>query len=147
MMSSKEKVRFEIIQPNPKIISGNELVMKMKISLNESLTGFTRSITTLDKREIAITAVPGEFVQHEGQSRLLCQQGYLFFLGVKVAAGEGMPIYRNPFEKGNLVITFEVEYPAAEWFSIAENREALAKLLPPKQDQGIQFLKPDWVGL
>ena len=40
--------------------------MKMKISLNESLTGFTRSITTLDKREIAITAVPGEFVQHEG---------------------------------------------------------------------------------
>jgi len=99
---------------------GNELVMKMKISLNESLTGFTRSITTLDKREIAITAVPGEFVQHEG---------------VKVAAGEGMPIYRNPFEKGNLVITFEVEYPAAEWFSIAENREALAKLLPPKQDQ------------
>jgi len=99
---------------------GNELVMKMKISLNESLTGFTRSITTLDKREIAITAVPGEFVQHEG---------------VKVAAGEGMPIYRNPFEKGNLVITFEVEYPAAEWFSIAENREALAKLLPPKQEQ------------
>ena len=68
--------------------------------------------------------------------RLLGQRGYLC-LGVKVAAGEGMPIYRNPFEKGNLVITFEVEYPAAEWFSIAENREALAKLLPPKQDQGI----------
>ena len=66
MMSSKEKVRFEIIKSNPEIISGNELVMKMKISLNESLTGFTRSITTLDKREIAITAVPGEFVQHEG---------------------------------------------------------------------------------
>lgn len=51
-----------------------------------------------------------------------------------------MPIYRNPFEKGNLVITFEVEYPAAEWFSIAENREALAKLLPPKQDQGKVFV-------
>ena len=126
MMSSKEKVRFEIIKSNPKIISGNELVMKMKISLNESLTGFTRSITTLDKREIAITAVPGELVKDSG-----------LLLGVKVAAGEGMPIYRNPFEKGNLVITFEVEYPAAEWFSIAENREALAKLLPPKQDQGI----------
>ena len=55
-----------------------------------------------------------------------------------------MPIYRNPFEKGNLVITFEVEYPTAEWFSIAENRDALAKLLPPKQDQGktrLQLLK------
>ena len=66
MMSSKEKVRFDIRKPNSNFISGNELVMKMKISLNESLTGFTRSITTLDKREIAITAVPGEFVQHEG---------------------------------------------------------------------------------
>ena len=50
-----------------------------------------------------------------------------------------MPIYRNPFEKGNLVITFEVEYPTAEWFSIAENRDALAKLLPPKQDQGKSY--------
>ena len=115
--------------------------MKMKISLNESLTGFTRSITTLDKREIAITAVPGEFVQHEGLFKnidwiIFGQCNNIIILGVKVAAGEGMPIYRNPFEKGNLVITFEVEYPAAEWFSIAENRDALAKLLPPKQDQG-----------
>ena len=38
----------------------------MKNSLNEALTGFTRSVKTLDKRDIAITAVPGEFVQHEG---------------------------------------------------------------------------------
>ena len=58
------------------------------------------------------------------------------YLGVKVAAGEGMPIYRNPFEKGNLIVQFEVEYPPAEWFSIQENRDAIAKLLPPKQDQG-----------
>jgi DnaJ-class molecular chaperone len=99
---------------------GNELFIKMKISLNESLTGFTRSIKTLDKRDIAITAVPGEFVQHEG---------------IKVATGEGMPIYRNPFEKGNLVIQFEVEYPNAEWFSNAANRDSLAKILPPKADQ------------
>ena len=40
--------------------------MKMKISLSESLTGFSRSVKTLDGRDIAITAVPGEFVQHEG---------------------------------------------------------------------------------
>ena len=52
-----------------------------------------------------------------------------------------MPTYRNPFEKGNLVITFEVEYPTAEWFSIAENRDALARLLPPKQDQGKAHLQ------
>jgi len=99
---------------------GNELLMKMKISLSESLTGFSRSVKTLDNRSIAITAVPGEFVQHEG---------------VKVATGEGMPIYRNPFEKGNLIVQFEVEYPSPEWFSIGENRAALEQLLPAKVDQ------------
>ena len=50
--------------------------------------------------------------------------------------GEGMPIYRNPFEKGNLIVQFEVEYPSPEWFSIQENRDAIEKLLPPKQEQG-----------
>lgn len=47
---------------------GNELFMKMSIGLNEALTGFTRPITTLDKRTIAITSLPGEFVQHEGKA-------------------------------------------------------------------------------
>jgi len=99
---------------------GNELLMKMKISLSEALTGFSRKVKTLDNREIAITMTPGGFVQHEG---------------VKVAMGEGMPIYRNPFEKGNLIVQFEVEYPSPEWFSIQENRDAIEKLLPPKQEQ------------
>jgi len=40
--------------------------MKMKIGLNEALTGFTREVTTLDNRKICITQLPGEFVQHEG---------------------------------------------------------------------------------
>ena len=56
--------------------------------------------------------------------------------GVKVAAGEGMPIYRNPFEKGNLIVQFEVEYPAPEWFSLQENRDSIEKLLPAKTEQG-----------
>lgn len=99
---------------------GNELLMKMKISLSEALTGFSRKVKTLDNRDIAITLTPGGFVQHEG---------------VKVAAGEGMPIYRNPFEKGNLIVQFEVEYPAPEWFSLQENRDSIEKLLPAKTEQ------------
>ena len=54
-----------------------------------------------------------------------------------MAAGEGMPIYRNPFEKGNLIVQFEVEYPKPEWFSVQENRDKLEALLPPKQEQGM----------
>ena len=29
----------------------------------------------------------------------------------KCVVGEGMPIYRNPFEKGNLFIKFEITFP------------------------------------
>ena len=43
--------------------------MKMKIGLNEALTGFTREVTTLDNRKICITQLPGEFVQHEGNQK------------------------------------------------------------------------------
>lgn len=103
---------------------GNDLVMKMKISLSEALTGFTRKIKTLDNREIALTSLPGEFVQHEG---------------IKVAQGEGMPIHRNPFEKGNLIIQFSVEYPSKEWFTEneCENVTKMAAILPEKTEQAI----------
>ena len=40
---------------------GNDLIMKMDISVSEALTGFKRVISTLDKREILITSKPGTF--------------------------------------------------------------------------------------
>lgn len=103
---------------------GNDLVMKMKISLSEALTGFTRKVTTLDNREIALTSLPGEFVQHEG---------------IKVAQGEGMPIHKNPFEKGNLIIQFSVEYPSKDWFTenSCANVAKMAEILPEKTEQAI----------
>lgn len=103
---------------------GNDLVMKMKITLSEALTGFTRKVKTLDNRDVAITSIPGDFVIHEG---------------IKVAQGEGMPIYRNPFEKGNLIIKFSVEYPSKDWFTDNQcaNVTKLASILPEKQEQAI----------
>ena len=40
--------------------------MQMKISLSEALTGFSRTVTTLDGSKIAVTQIPGDFVKHEG---------------------------------------------------------------------------------
>lgn len=31
--------------------------------------------------------------------------------------GEGMPQYRNPFEKGDLYIKFEVQFPENNWIN------------------------------
>ena len=111
--------------------------MKMKIGLNEALTGFTREVTTLDNRKICITQLPGEFVQHEGNRKSTKIRPNEPVLGLKVADGEGMPVHRDPFQKGALVIQFEVEYPSKEWFTNPENVGALSALLPAKEDQGL----------
>jgi len=36
---------------------------------------------------------------------------------VRVVRGEGMPQYRNPFEKGDLYIKFDVQFPSNNWIS------------------------------
>lgn len=36
---------------------------------------------------------------------------------MRVVRGEGMPQYRNPFEKGDLYIKFEVRFPDNGWLS------------------------------
>ncbi len=36
---------------------------------------------------------------------------------LKVIPGEGMPQYKNPFEKGNLIIQFVVHFPVPNFLS------------------------------
>lgn len=36
---------------------------------------------------------------------------------VRMVKGEGMPQYRNPFEKGDLYIKFDVQFPENDWIS------------------------------
>merc|ERR1711872_126455 len=87
--------------------NGSDLVMKMDISLTEALTGMKKTIKTLDDRTLVIQTWAGD---------------------VKQVQGEGMPYYRNPFEKGRLLIQFNVVFPANLEPSMAE---ALSKILPP----------------
>lgn len=42
-----------------------DLVMKMDITLNEALTGFKKSIKTLDNRQIIISSLPGWFCSNQ----------------------------------------------------------------------------------
>lgn len=98
----------------------HDLFVTMHVGLNEALTGFSRKLTLLDGREIAVSLISGEFVQHEG---------------LKVILGEGMPFPKDPLRKGNLVIKFVVEMPPQEFFLDPKNLLILSKILPQKQGQ------------
>lgn len=93
-----------------------DLLMKMEISLTEALCGFQKVIKTLDNRQLVLTSLPGEVIKPGD---------------LKCILNEGMPVYRNPLEKGRLVIQFEVKFPARNEIR-PENIARLEHLLPPR---------------
>lgn len=101
--------------------SGQDLILRMELQLVESLCGFQRTITTLDQRELVITSIPGEVVKH-GEIRCILN--------------EGMPRYKNPFEKGRLIVQFTVNFPDSG-FVPPQNIATLESLLPPRPQVAI----------
>lgn len=94
---------------------GNDLHMTMHLDLVESLCGFKKLITTLDRRQLWISSPRGKVIQSND---------------LKYLPGEGMPKYTNPNEKGKLIIQFEVNLPS----SIGSYHvPSLEKCLPPRQ--------------
>merc|ERR1719234_1716445 len=96
--------------------NGQDLIMKMDVSLTEALTGLKKAVKTLDERTLVIQTVRGEVIKSGDLKRV---------------RGEGMPQYRNPFEKGRLIIQFNVVFPPALEPSVAEK---LASILPPADE-------------
>lgn len=94
--------------------SKQDLVMTMPLQLVESLCGFQKVIKTLDNRDLVVTNLPGEVVKHDS---------------FKCILGEGMPQYKNPFEKGRLIIQFQIIFPDKIPQTIVADLE---KCLPPR---------------
>ncbi|KAJ1394030.1 HSP40/DnaJ peptide-binding [Sesbania bispinosa] len=76
---------------------GNDLVMTQKISLAEGevLTGYTFQLTTLDGRGLTIAINNVIDPNYE-----------------EVITGEGMPISKDPSQRGNLRIKFNINFPS-----------------------------------
>lgn len=74
---------------------GHDLVVNLKISLVEALTGKTFHITTLDGRDLPI------------EVKDIVKSGYMM-----VVPNEGMPLIREPGNKGDLYIKFDVVHPS-----------------------------------
>eukprot|EP00759_Apiculatamorpha_spiralis_P003351 PhF_6_TR11579/c0_g1_i1/m.18712 len=87
-----------------------DLAMKMKLTLEESLLGFSKSFRHLDGREVEVIR---EKVTYHGEKMTM--------------KGEGMPVHNVPSETGNLIITFEVEFPKRPLS--AEQKQKLRDLL------------------
>ncbi|RWS26306.1 DnaJ-like protein subfamily A member 2 [Leptotrombidium deliense] len=92
---------------------GNDLYASLDISLTQALCGFAIPLKHLDGRELILRCKPGDVIVPNS---------------LKVVKGEGMPMYRNPFEKGNLYIKFNVVFPE-QYFTSNEKLAILKKLL------------------
>jgi DnaJ family protein A protein 1 len=91
---------------------GKDLATKMDITLAEALCGMKKVLKTLDDRRIVISTKPGEVVKHGD---------------IKMVEGEGFPTHRDPFNKGRLIVIFNVVFPD----SLTEaNAKKLAAFLP-----------------
>ncbi|KAJ3126420.1 hypothetical protein HK098_007553 [Nowakowskiella sp. JEL0407] len=87
---------FKIVQTPHEYFTrkGDDIIYKKKIGLVEALTGSIQKIVCMDGR---ILNIPVNEVVSEGYE--------------KVVIGEGMPILGAEGKKGNLVISFSVEFP------------------------------------
>ncbi|CAN0924137.1 DnaJ homolog subfamily B member 4 [Linum grandiflorum] len=74
---------------------GNDLVVHQKVSLLEALTGKTVELTTLDGRYLTIPVTDVIKPGHE-----------------VVISNEGMPVSKEPNNRGNLRIKFDVKFPS-----------------------------------
>uniref|UniRef100_A0A7S1WB97 J domain-containing protein n=1 Tax=Alexandrium catenella TaxID=2925 RepID=A0A7S1WB97_ALECA len=89
---------------------GSNLLHHARIPLVDALTGFKIDVPTLDNRILRVNV------------RDVVTPSY-----TKIVQGEGMPSSKTPGTKGDLIITFDVQYPR----SIDESaKEQLKSLLP-----------------
>eukprot|EP01053_Blabericola_migrator_P003511 Blabericola_migrator_1__3510@NODE_2040_length_3379_cov_208_454710_g1295_i0_p2_GENE_NODE_2040_length_3379_cov_208_454710_g1295_i0NODE_2040_length_3379_cov_208_454710_g1295_i0_p2_ORF_typecomplete_len338_score65_86DnaJ_C/PF01556_18/3_4e03DnaJ_C/PF01556_18/1_7e50DnaJ/PF00226_31/3_9e25_NODE_2040_length_3379_cov_208_454710_g1295_i022833296 len=96
---------------HPKFVrQGNHLVHRVYISLKEALLGTKIQVDTLDGRRLNLD-VPGVV---NPKTR-------------KVLSNEGMPISKAPGSKGDLIIEFDIQFPAG----LAESQRALVRQLFP----------------
>ncbi|XP_034406855.1 dnaJ homolog subfamily B member 13-like [Cyclopterus lumpus] len=72
----------------------NDLIYKAQVTLQMALTGFSVDVQTLDGKLISI---PVNDIVHPSYH--------------KVVTGEGMPLSQDPDQRGNLIITFDIQFP------------------------------------
>eukprot|EP00121_Abeoforma_whisleri_P014482 Awhi_evm1s13352 len=110
---------------------GQDLHMKLEITLLEALCGFIRIIKHLDDRELLIEMKPGE-VMKPGAFKMIPK--------------EGMCHPRHRQQKGNIVILFPVDFSEAANLSL-EKVQILEQALGPRKKAKLDESKYESVKL
>ena len=88
--------------------TGNDLLTSIHITLSEALFGFSRILVThLDGRGIHVDSPTGKIIK-PGDSIVI--------------RGEGMPVFKNPEQKGNLYVVFKVDMPEEQWLQSVDQK-------------------------
>jgi len=107
-------------KPHPQFVrKGSDLFYKANIDLLTALAGGSFYSQHLDERILHVTILPGEVIRSDDMKQI---------------TGEGMPQYKRPFEKGNLIVQFEIEFPPSNWTSL-DVIKRLETILPPRMNQ------------
>jgi len=125
IVTLKEKKDPEVDSVFRRIHDGH-LLYRHTLTLSEALTGFDFYLRHLDGRFLHITSEKGDVIK-PGDT--------------KIIENEGMPIHKRPFDKGRLIIQFEVVFPQPEDLDDSK-REAL-KALFPRQPRSEKPNQPD----
>ncbi|KAL6098962.1 dnajb13 [Pungitius sinensis] len=91
---------------------GSDLIYKVQITLKMALTGFSVDLRTLDGRLITI---PINDIVHPSYN--------------KVVTGVGMPLSQDLSQRGNLIVTFDIQFPKK---LSAESRDLIKQALASK---------------
>ncbi|XP_062367399.1 dnaJ homolog subfamily A member 1-like isoform X2 [Cinclus cinclus] len=98
--------------------SGDDLIVRREISLADALCGCRQVIRTLDNRTLLVSSPPGDVIRPGD---------------LKCIPNEGMPVYRSPFQKGKLILQFEVKFPEPGWLP-ADRLRQLQAFFPPQEE-------------
>ncbi|KAF9432276.1 hypothetical protein BGZ76_011026 [Entomortierella beljakovae] len=90
---------------------GDDLIVDLELSLVEALSGFSKTVKTLNGRTLPVSA-SGTRVIQPGQEEKF--------------PGEGMPISKKPGQKGDLIVRFTVKFPTQ---LTASQKDAIKKIL------------------
>lgn len=97
---------------------GPHLFMKKTIILKDALCGVEFIVEHLDGRFLVVKTGEKEVIKPDM---------------MKIVEGEGMPLRGNPYQKGNLIIQFSVEFPETGYFDEKKMR-VLEEVLPGSQN-------------